>query len=370
MKGCPVWVNPAVLRFTGYTADECLSMPGYPLPLVARDDAGKVQSIIAEALAGSTGNDVEFQSVSRDGVARWIAVSWQPLRDENHEQISVRINMRDIDERKAMEGQLKIYASEMERLADVCARRIIKLEQEKSHIEKLAALGELAAAIAHEISNPLAGIKNALRLVIDATPSGGEPAELLRLVDQEIVRITVLLRQMHQLYKPRLERPSPIDPGAVIRDMLLLNDGYRSAKKGIYFENGLGTDRPSLPEIEFRLIFQNQLLNAIKASHAGGSIAIQACRNPAGEFSVTVTDHGYGIPPELVPQIFEPFFTTRATPGKTGSGLGLSISRSLALAMGGSISVRTSSDGATSFELVVPENPESLIDTPESRPQP
>jgi len=367
MEGKPVWVNPAVERFTGYTADRCVAMPDYPLRLVASDSRAKVQGIIADALQGSTGNDVKFQAIRNDGSVKWIAESWQPLRDDRKAQVGVRMSMRDIDERKAMEKQLKLYVTEMEKLAEVRARRIVKLEQEKAHIEKLASLGELAASVAHEISNPLAGIKNALRLVIDATPPGGDSAELLRLVDQEIARITALLRQMYQLYRPRTERPSPIDLDAVIRDVLLLNDGARTTKNlKIVFENRFGPTRPLLPEIEFRQILQNLLLNAIEASYENGSIEIRARRSAKGELGVSVTDHGHGIPPELIHQIFEPFFTTRCAPGKTGSGLGLAISRSLAQAMGGTITVRTSPIGGTSFELLVTDRTSPIENATES----
>lgn len=357
-----VWVNPAVLRFTGYSAEECTTMSDYPLSLVAPEFKSKVDEIMREALRGSTGNDIEFQVRHRIGTTKWIAVSWQPLRDDRNVQIGVRMSMRDIDQRKAMERQVQLYASELEKLAETRARRIIKLEQEKAHIEKLASLGELAASVAHEISNPLAGIKNALRLVIDATPADSDPAELLRLIDQEIVRITALLRQMYQLYRPRTEPPKPLDLETILRDILLLNDGAKAAKNlNITFENQIGPELPVLPEFEFRQIIQNLLSNAIEASNEAGSIEIRCVRATSGAILIEMTDHGHGIAPETAHQIFEPFFTTKATPGKSGSGLGLAITRSLVLAMGGTIAFRQSEGGGTTFalEFPVPNSPDS-----------
>jgi len=153
----------------------------------------------------------------------------------------------------------------------------------------------------------------------------------------------------------------------VIRDVLLLNDGARTTKNlKIVFENRFGPTRPLLPEIEFRQILQNLLLNAIEASYENGSIEIRARRSAKGELGVSVTDHGHGIPPELIHQIFEPFFTTRCAPGKTGSGLGLAISRSLAQAMGGTITVRTSPIGGTSFELLVTDRTSPIENATES----
>jgi PAS domain S-box-containing protein len=354
-NGNLVWVNPAVYRFTGFTADECLEMNEYPLPLVEPDDVSIVRQIIDSALCGSTGNDVEFRALHKDGQSKWIAVSWQPLRDDRNAQIGVRMSMRDIDQRKAMERQVQLFASEMEKLAEVRARRIVKLKQEKAHIEKLASLGELAASVAHEISNPLAGIKNALRLVIDMVPPNGESSELLRLVDQEIARLTALLRQMYQLYRPRTEPPKPLNLAAIVRDLLLLNEGTRSARDlNIRFVDRFGPDKLVLPEIELRQVLQNLLTNAIEASEVGGSIEIVCDRTADGDSRITVTDYGCGIPSEIVNQIFEPFFTTKATPGKSGSGLGLAITRSLVEAMGGAISVEPVSEGGTTFELRFP----------------
>ncbi|MBI1323431.1 PAS domain S-box protein [bacterium] len=359
--GSPVWVNPAVMRFTGYSAEECLKMADYPFELIATEFVSKVKEIIGQALRGSTGNDVEFQVRHKDGSSKWIAVSWQPLRDDRNVQIGVRMSMRDIDQRKAMERQVQLYASELEKLAETRARRIIKLEQEKAHIEKLASLGELAASVAHEISNPLAGIKNALRLVIDSTPEETDSAELLKLVDQEIVRITALLRQMYQLYRPRTEQPKPIDIDSILREILLLNDGARAAKNlKITFENQPGPFKPVLPEFEFRQVMQNLLANAIEASQESGAIEIRCDRPASGEFVIEMLDHGHGIAPEIAHQIFEPFFTTKATPGKSGSGLGLAITRSLVLAMGGTIKVQSTVGGGTTFVLTysAPKSPD------------
>lgn len=354
-RGALVWVNPAVKRFTGYSAQECLQMPTYPLNLIAPEDHDRVAGIIRESLDGSAGNDHEFRILDREGRMKWFAVSWQPLRDLAEKQIGVRMSMRDIDQRKAMEQQVKLYATEMERLAEGRARRIVKLEQEKSRIERLASLGELAASVAHEISNPLAGIKNALRLIFDGTPPESDQTELLRLIDQEIDRMTRVLRQMYQLYRPRTDLPRPIDIETVVRDMLLLIESERAAKGlSIRFENRSGTFRPSVPETEFRQIIHNLILNAVEATEPGGSIELISEYAENQGFAFTVKDDGIGIPAAILPQIFEPFFTTKAVPGRAGSGLGLPISLSLAQAMNGTISVEPTPGGGTTFVLSLP----------------
>ncbi|MFN9938522.1 MAG: histidine kinase dimerization/phospho-acceptor domain-containing protein, partial [bacterium] len=110
--------------------------------------------------------------------------------------------MRDIEDRKKIEEELRQYTFRLEELARRRAQTIVELEQKKAHMEKLAALGEMAASIAHEINNPLAGVKNAVRLVQDDNQLHVSSQELLQLVDKEIIRIGNLLQQMHQLCRP------------------------------------------------------------------------------------------------------------------------------------------------------------------------
>lgn len=100
--GRPLWINPAVERLTGYTVDQCLDMPDFPLPLVHQEDRRRV----AKALSGGSGNDLPFRLCRRDGQAVWVSMSWQPTFAADGTCLGCRSSMRDIGDRKAAEDAL------------------------------------------------------------------------------------------------------------------------------------------------------------------------------------------------------------------------------------------------------------------------
>jgi PAS domain S-box-containing protein len=106
-QGKVLYINPAVQRLTGYSVEECLSMPDYPLPIVHEDDRKLVSERLTGAIAGSSGNDLEFRIRTSEGTNRWIAVSWQPIFDESGQPLGTRSSMRDITRRKTAERRMK-----------------------------------------------------------------------------------------------------------------------------------------------------------------------------------------------------------------------------------------------------------------------
>ena len=105
--GRPIWINPAVERFTGYSAADCLAMPDYPLPLIVAEDRGRIAAWLQGVLEGSSGNNVEFRVQRKDGAVRWMGVSWQPIVDDNRQPLGYRTSVRDINGLKKTEQALK-----------------------------------------------------------------------------------------------------------------------------------------------------------------------------------------------------------------------------------------------------------------------
>ena len=87
-----VWVNSAVERFTGFSASECLEMENYPFPLISEEDHPRLAGYLTQMAAGSTGNNIEFNVVHRDGSKRWVAMSWQPMIDANGRSLGFRVS--------------------------------------------------------------------------------------------------------------------------------------------------------------------------------------------------------------------------------------------------------------------------------------
>ncbi|WP_146597295.1 sensor histidine kinase [Novipirellula galeiformis] len=347
-----LWVNAAVERMTGYRPEECLAMADYPLPMVAPEDRDRMAEVMREAKAGNFGNDVDFRAIHRDGSDRWMAVSWQPMYDEFAQHLGFRASVRDFTERHQLREQLRLHAEHLEQLVQERTARIAQLEMHRRKMEKLAALGQLAAGVAHEVNNPLAGIRNAFALFKADLKPEHEHFELLELIDSEIERISSITHQMYQLYRPGPQHRVPFTIEKAIVDVVsLLEPLMHEAEVTIDLQCRDSSTQVTLPEGEVKQILLNLIRNAIQASSPGQSVAIDVVASEQS-VRVVVTDHGEGIDNEALPHIFDPFFSTKSGHLKQGMGLGLSVSRSLIEAMGGSIEVESRLGEGSEFGAV------------------
>ncbi len=349
------WVNAAVARITGYSVEECLAMPEYPLPIAMPSDRPKLAEVMESAAAGVCGNDVEFRLQTRKGQERWGAISWQSIFDDDGVNMGFRTSVRDIADRKRLEQEIRNYAENLEELVQERTVRLMELEDRRAKLDRLAALGQLAAGVAHEINNPLAGIRNAVELIRDSLPQDFDGRPLLNLVQSEIDRMGGIIRQLYQLHRPQPAVDVETDLVRVISQTTeLLAASCRRQRVEIHF-----CDRPfhpvtaQVPENDLKQVLYNVLLNAVQASPAGTAVdvtlAVQKDR-----IGINITDCGAGIPRDVLPKIFDPFFTTKHGSAQPGLGLGLSISQSLIQAMGGRIEVDVSISRQTTFSVVLP----------------
>lgn len=360
-EGALLWVNAAVERMTGYRPEECLAMPGYPLPLVAASDRERIAEVMRDAKRGGSGNDLEFRTIHRDGSERWMAVSWQPMYDEVHAHLGFRASVRDITERHQLREQLRLHNEHLEQLVQERTARIAQLEEHRLKMEKLAALGQLAAGVAHEVNNPLAGIRNAFALFKANLSTDDEHYELLELIDGEIERISSITHQMYQLYRPSQQQASRFDLQRTVSDVLALLQPL-AEKAGVTVQcrpepccdsAELGASEVVLREGEVKQILFNLVRNAIQASPADDSVIVRFATSD-DQTTIAVIDRGEGVAEETVGKIFDPFFSTKACSPRQGMGLGLSVSRSLAEAMDGRIHVESELGQGSRFEVELP----------------
>jgi PAS domain S-box-containing protein len=349
-----IWVNPAVERLTGFSVAECLAMRDYPLPLIAEEDRGRIAEVMQSALTRTSGEQVEFRSLHRDGSLRWMSVSWQPMYSAGGTYLGIRTSVRDVTERRKLREELKLHAEHLEQLVQERTARLRKLEKRQRQMEKLAALGQLAAGVAHEINNPLAGMRNAFELIKSSLPPEHEHYDLLELVDREIERISAITHQMYQLYRRSPQRPSPFSLNRCIAEVVLLLEPQAQQRK-VRFDWHDRSDSldVELVEGEVKQVLYNLLRNAVQASPDGGVVEIRAQRVDM-EISIAVRDQGNGIPAETMPSIFDPFFTTKYAEPEGGMGLGLSVSRSLIESMGGRIEVFSDEGNGAMFTAIFP----------------
>lgn len=232
--------------------------------------------------------------------------------------------------------------------------KVYKIQEEMLRMDRLVSLGELASGIAHELRNPLAGIKTTAQALGEELPREDSRREYLSRITKEIDRLNDLLKTFFSFAKPQRLNLAVCHIRDIVNEIIpfLIKE---IADKGIRFEERY---HPELPKIkadksQMHQVFLNLFLNAIQAMPSGGMLAIEANPQPSltseglrqNFVKVVVSDTGKGIPPHLTHKIFDPFFTTKPR----GVGLGLSITYQIIKKHGGTIKVESKWGEGTSF---------------------
>jgi PAS domain S-box-containing protein len=349
-----LWVNPAVQRITGFSVDECLAMPDYPLSIIIPEDRASIENAIAAARDHkAAGENLDFRIMSPKGDSRWLSLSWQPMYGACGSYLGFRTSVRDVTERRALREQLRLYAEHLEQLVQERTERVRQLEQRQRQMEKLVALGQLAAGVAHEINNPLAGMRNVFELIKSSLPPDHEHYDLLGLVDKEFERISGITHQMYQLYKRAPQNAHEFAISQTVQEVIyLLTSTAAKRHVKVDFEQS-ELLKVILVEGEVKQILYNLVRNAIQVAPPGTEVTVNICRD-AAEVVVSVEDRGPGIPDTILSRIFDPFFSTKQGDTDGGMGLGLSVSQSLAEAMGGRIEVTSKLGKGSHFSAIFP----------------
>ncbi len=236
---------------------------------------------------------------------------------------------------------------------DITARR--RAEAMALAAERLAVAGRMAATVAHEVNNPLAGIKNAFALVKgDVNPTSAHVG-LVPLIESEIDRIGRIVRQLLDLHRPDRESPRRFRIADTATEVVTLMTSTARVR-GIRIVTEIPDDGCPVTTAEgsLRQILFNLIRNAIDASPTGGKILIVARRQGWEHVEIQVTDEGAGIPEMIAERIFEPFFSTKTFRDDSGTGLGLAICRSLAQSMGGTIHANSTPGHGSTFTITLP----------------
>jgi len=199
--------------------------------------------------------------------------------------------------------------------------------------EKLAAVGRVAAGVAHEVRNPLGVIRASASMVQEQFSPDDDHYRACLFICEEIDRLNALITALLSFSRPTELRRDTVSIDALVERALMLADG-ELAKREIAIDREMAADVPALsadPDLVQQVIY-DLLSNASEAVATGGRIAVRARREP-NAVRIEVADSGEGVLPELIDQLFEPFFTTKAT----GTGLGLPMAERIAHAHGGSL---------------------------------
>ena len=217
--------------------------------------------------------------------------------------------------------------------------------------EKMVAIGQIAAGIAHEVGNPLSSISSIVQM-LKRKQARGTSVEQLDLIESHIGRISAIVRQLVGLARPGPERWELVDVGKILEEAVrLISFDRRARNVKIDFEAP-----PPLPRTYglkglLEQVFINLSLNALDAMPDGGKLTIRANRM-RGSITARIEDTGCGIPAETGRRVFEPFFTTKE-PGH-GTGLGLTVSYGIIQKHGGSIDVESAAGKGAAFTVRIP----------------
>ena len=230
-------------------------------------------------------------------------------------------------------------------------QRVLALREALARAERLAAVGQIAARVAHEVGTPLNLVSGYVQMLRDDAQASEHVRARLAIVDEQITRVTGVLRTMlAQARQPaprtRISLQSVVARATEVAEPAL-------SRGGVHLNVEVTPQLPevSVDEVQIELALLTLINNALDAMPKGGSLDIVVRDSPAG-IAVEVRDTGDGIPPEILPRLFEPWVTSKAV-GR-GTGLGLSIVRDIVQGHGGSIDVRTTPGCGATFTMTLP----------------
>lgn len=262
----------------------------------------------------------------------------------------------EVDLRKSNDeiGLLAESFNEMSRKMADDIEQLRRLNEQLIRTEKLAAMGTLAAGVAHEVNNPLASISSLIQMMQSNQNLDEETKDKLKLISTQIGRITQVTRDMMDFARVRPAAKSLVDINAGLETALRLASFDKSFQKLQLKKSFTENLPPVLADTDqLQQVFLNLFLNARDAMPTGGELFIKTFPKDS-DIQIEIADNGSGIDEKNIKQVFDPFFTTKPT-GK-GTGLGLAVCYGIITAHGGQIEVSENNARGTKFVILLPTN--------------
>jgi PAS domain S-box-containing protein len=345
-----------LLNFLGSTEDELIGNSIVKLGLQETRFEGFLKDLAEQRSI----NNLELTLLTKSGEEKHILFSGSFVRSKTGQDVGITCIIHDITERNQMQAKLQEYNT---RLEDLVKERTAQLEK----AQRLAAIGELAGMVGHDLRNPLTGIKNAayfLKKKGFMIPEA-QARELLETIDKCVEHSNKIICDLLDYSREIHLELRESTPRALIADSL----AFIKVPKNVKVIDNL-SDEPYLMVDSGKLmrVFDNLIKNACDAMPTGGTITL-GCKQTGSWVEFSFADTGSGIPEEVLPKIFLPLFTTKAQ----GMGFGLSICKRIVEAHQGKISVETKIGKGSAFTVTLPIEPkldhvdeESWINLPES----
>ena len=265
----------------------------------------------------------EIRNRARDGSLYWVDTTIVPFLDTRGKPYQYMAIRYEISDRKRSE----------------------KLLQEQA---ALARLGEMAAVVAHEVKNPIAGIRGALQVISSRMPPEQRDRAVMGEIIMRLDGLNAVVQDLLVFARPRELRTEPTDVGKLLAntiDLIRRDPSFAAIEVRVDGNTAVVPGDPA----QLLLVFQNVLLNAAQAMGGQGRVTV-AITVADGRCAIAIADAGPGMPPDVRDHAFEPFFTTKSR----GTGLGLPLAKRIIESHGGEIRIDAPSTGGTTVTLVLP----------------
>lgn len=329
LDGTLLEANRTALEFAGRELEEVRDFPLWETHWWAgrpeRED--RLQDACSRARKGET---VQYQEEVQGAAGRTAIVEFsvKPVYDNSGQVSQLLAEGRDITEQKRAEDALRA-------------------------VDALSTIGRLAARVAHEINNPLAGIQSSFMLLKDAVPETHRYHRYVGAIEREIDRIAIVTRELYGMYRAEVAERNESSVAAAISDAVALLDQLHRGSVRIEADTSRAPGVIPHPDALVRQVVFNLIQNAVEASPPNGTVDVTAWTEN-GTFHFSVQDQGPGVPPAMRDRIFEDFYSTKTGLTTAGMGLGLSIVRRSLRALRGEIEIQDAPGGGADFHVRLP----------------
>ncbi|MDT5063375.1 MAG: two-component system, NtrC family, sensor histidine kinase PilS [Acidobacteriota bacterium] len=337
LQGSIYTFNAAAAEITGYEAED---VRGQEVSIFFGELGEHVEESMRAAEAGEPSPRFEANCLTAEGLRLRLGFSIFPLFAESGETTGLVITFQDLTQ-------------------------VRSLEETSRRQDRLAAVGRVAASIAHEIRNPLAAMRGSIQVLRSEMDTNSSQAELMEIILRESDRLNRIITDYLTYARPRSQAPHSVDVRELLRETFTLLRHSPEIKDG----HGLEEDYPdeamlvNADSSQLKQVFWNIARNALQAMPEGGTLRAELRRSVSNRVRITFTDSGIGMSPEQVEHLFEPFSSRTG-----GTGLGLSIVYQIIRDHGGTINVRSREGRGTTIAIEIPgekQNPGARSQNPE-----
>jgi PAS domain S-box-containing protein len=340
------WFQIPINKITGLHVKELIGQEAYK----------SIEKYLKTAFLGKSAH---FEKLIHfpNGKQRFIRGEFIPDRSLGIEVLGVFAVITDITDLKNYEEELKNYRLHLENILNERTAELEKTHKQLIHAEKLSATGKLAAIMAHEINNPICGIRNVLEIVNERSNLRKHELLITAMAIKECNRIIELVKNLNDFHRPSPGNYELKDVNALINELLVLENKILK-KKNIELTKSLALNLPKISLItdQIKQVILNLLINAedsMSENKKDGKISITTgCED--SKVIIQISDNGKGISEENLSKIYEPFVSTKST--VKGVGLGLSVSYGIIKAHGGDIVVKSLFGKGSTFSIILPVN--------------